>query len=166
MLTRPISRSMAGLTAYGARTLCTIAVAILYGGAFADAAAQQATPVGLWNTISDVDGRPTAIVEIRALPDSTLVGTVRALLVVAGPEDSVCTRCTDARRGRPIVGMEILRRLHRDGNAWSGGEILDPETGKTYRAKVRLSEGGRALVVRGYLGLSLFGRSQTWRRRP
>jgi uncharacterized protein (DUF2147 family) len=60
--------------------------------------------------------------------------------------------------------MEILRHMRPDGDEWSGGEILDPETGKTYRAKMRLEDGGRKLIVRGYIGFSLFGRSQTWLR--
>ena len=127
-------------------------------------AAAQTSPVGFWNTISDADGTPTAVVEIR-LVGSELVGTVRELLVPATPDDSVCGKCSGDRRGQRIVGMEILRHMHPDGDAWSGGEILDPENGKTYRANMKLIDGGAKLVVRGYIGLSLFGRSQTWLRR-
>lgn len=122
------------------------------------------TPVGLWNTISDTDGKPTAVVEIREV-NGQLSGVVRSLLVVAGPEDSVCARCSGERKGQRIVGMEILRHMRRDGDEWSGGEILDPENGKTYRATLRLTDGGQKLVLRGYVGLPLFGRSQTWIRR-
>ena len=61
--------------------------------------------------------------------------------------------------------MEIVRHMRPDGNQWSGGEILDPENGKTYRATMKLIDGGQRLVVRGYIGLPLFGRSQTWLRR-
>ena len=135
---------------------------VMLGGASASAA--QGTPVGLWNTISDKDGRPTAVVEIRQVGDE-YVGTVRALLVPADPEDSVCGKCTDDRKGKPIVGMEIMRHMRRDGDEWKGGEILDPENGKTYRASMKLTDGGRKLIVRGYIGLPLFGRSQTWVRR-
>jgi len=129
-------------------------------------AAAQATPAGLWNTISDTDGRPTAIVEIRE-DNGEYVGIVRGLLVPADPEDSVCGKCSGERKGQRVVGMEILRHMRRDANGeWSGGEILDPETGKTYRAKMKLENDGLKLVVRGYVGFSLFGRSQTWVRRP
>jgi uncharacterized protein (DUF2147 family) len=127
----------------------------------------QASPVGLWSTIDDDDHRPTAVVEIQQAGDE-LVGVVRALLVPATHDDSICGKCSDERRGQRIVGMEILRHMHRDGdsgNTWSGGEILDPENGKTYKAKMTLEEGGQKLVVRGYIGISLFGRSQTWMRR-
>ena len=125
----------------------------------------QATPVGYWNTVSDDDGRPTAIVEIQQRPDGEYVGIVRGLLVAASHEDSICSKCTDERRGQPVVGMTILRHMRQDGDEWSGGEILDPENGKTYRAKMRLADGGKKLIVRGYIGVSLFGRSQTWIRR-
>jgi uncharacterized protein (DUF2147 family) len=125
----------------------------------------QASPVGLWNTISDRDGKPTAVVEIRQT-GGELTGIVRALLVTAGPEDSICGKCTDERRGQRIVGMEILRHMHPDGDGqWSGGEILDPENGKSYRATLKLVDGGQTLVLRGYIGLPLFGRSQRWLRR-
>jgi uncharacterized protein (DUF2147 family) len=124
----------------------------------------QSTPAGLWNTISDTDGRLTAIVEIRE-NKGEYVGIVRGLLVPAEPEDSVCGKCSGDRKGQRIVGMEIMRHMRRAGDEWTGGEILDPESGKTYRAKMRLADGGQKLIVRGYIGFSLFGRSQTWVRR-
>lgn len=124
----------------------------------------QASPVGFWNTISDRDGKPTAVVEIREVKGE-LSGVVRELLVPADPADSVCGKCSGDRHGQRIVGMEIVRHMHADGDQWSGGEILDPENGKTYRATMRLTDDGQKLVVRGYVGLPLFGRSQTWLRR-
>jgi uncharacterized protein (DUF2147 family) len=126
----------------------------------------QNSPVGLWNTISDTDGRPTGVVEIREV-NGEYVGTVRGILVPADHEDSICTKCSGDRKDQPIIGMEILRHMHQEGdNEWGGGEILDPENGKTYRAKMKLVDDGQKLIVRGYLGFSLFGRSQTWVRAP
>ena len=125
----------------------------------------QATVEGLWNTVNDRDGKPEAVVEIRQR-NGEYVGTVRALLVAADPDDSICGKCTGDRHNARIVGMEILRRMHRDADgSFSGGEILDPENGKTYRATMKLVDGGQRLVVRGYIGISLFGRSETWIRR-
>jgi uncharacterized protein (DUF2147 family) len=135
------------------------------GLALGSAAEAQATPAGLWNTVSDRDGKPTAVVEIRTV-GAELSGVVRALLVAADPADSICGKCTDDRKGQRIVGMEILRHMRADGDGqWSGGEILDPENGKTYRATLKLVDGGQKLVLRGYIGLPLFGRSQSWLRR-
>jgi uncharacterized protein (DUF2147 family) len=152
---------MRGLHATRMRLIVPIFAALIA----AEVAHAQATPAGFWNTISDTDGRPTAVVEIRE-DHGELTGTVRGLLVAADPEDSVCAKCSGERKGQRIVGMEILRHVHRDGDEWSGGEILDPETGKTYRVKLKLADGGKKLIVRGYIGVSLFGRSQVWERRP
>src|SRR5205085_9588742 len=98
-----------------------------------------------WNTISDTDGKPPAVVEIRQIGNE-LSGVVRELLVAADPEDSVCGRCSGQRKGQRIVGMEILRHMRADGDQWSGGEILDPENGKTYRATMDPSDGGQKLL--------------------
>jgi uncharacterized protein (DUF2147 family) len=125
------------------------------------------TPLGRWNTISDEDGKATAVVEIRESGD-LYFGVVRALLIPAEPKDSVCGKCSGERQGQRVVGMEILRRMRHvddDGKReWSGGEILDPESGKTYKASMTLSEDGQTLTVRGYIGFSMFGRSQKWKR--
>jgi len=145
--------------------IAVAAVTILIHGP-GEAAVGQLSPVGRWTTVSDDDGRPTAVVEIEQRSDGEFVGVVRELLVEATHDDSICSKCTDERRGQPVVGMTILRRMRQDGDEWSGGEILDPENGKTYRAKMKLTDGGQKLVVRGYIGLSVFGRSQTWLRRP
>lgn len=144
------------------RTLVAAAMSAALGPRIAVA---QATPVGLWNTISDTDGQLTGIVEIRE-DHGEYVGIVRGILVAADPADSVCGKCPGELKGQRIVGLEILRHMRRHGDEWSGGEILDPETGKTYRAKMKLAADGQKLVVRGYIGVSLFGRSQTWLRRP
>jgi uncharacterized protein (DUF2147 family) len=122
-----------------------------------------ATPAGFWNTISDVDGKPRAIVEIREV-DGRFVGVVKALLAEGESPEKVCEKCPGERRGQRIVGMEILRGLRADGREWGGGEILDPNNGKTYRASMKLDDSGKTLVVRGFIGFSLLGRSQTWVR--
>ncbi len=73
--------------------------------------------------------------------------------------------CTDDRKDKPVQGLQIIRGMQPDGDAWTGGTILDPETGTIYRCSMHLADGGRTLVVRGYIGISLLGRSQTWIRR-
>jgi uncharacterized protein (DUF2147 family) len=157
-------RELVNLTFMGGRGIARAMVALAMVVALGREARAQATPVGLWNTISDKDGKPEAVVEIREV-NGQLSGVVRELLVAADPQDSICGKCTDDRKGQRVVGMEILRHMHRDGDEWSGGEILDPENGKTYRATLKLAAGGQKLQVRGYIGMPIFGRSQTWLRR-
>lgn len=125
----------------------------------------QGSPAGTWHTISDVDGKPRGIIALR-VTNGVLTGTIVGSLVPGEQPGKRCDKCRDGRKDQPLVGMEILRGLRWDGEAWSGGEVLDPDTGKTYRATVRLSEDGRVLSLRGYIGVSLIGRTQRWVRAP
>jgi uncharacterized protein (DUF2147 family) len=75
-----------------------------------------------------------------------------------------CYKCAGDRKGAPVIGLVILRGMTRHGLEFDGGDILDPETGSVYRCKFLLSDDGAKLFVRGYLGLSIFGRTQTWIR--
>jgi uncharacterized protein (DUF2147 family) len=76
----------------------------------------------------------------------------------------ICDKCSDERKGQAVTGMVVVRRMKKDGDEYTGGDILDPKNGSVYRCKMRLVDQGRKLSVRGYLGFSLFGRSQTWVR--
>ena len=140
-----------------------IAFTALCLGANRTGAQSPTTPAGTWHTISDVDGKPRGVVVIREV-DGKYVGVVTGSLVPGDTISPTCDECPGDRKGKPVFGMEILRGLRPDGDEWSGGEILDPDTGKTYKAKVRLEARGMKLVVRGYIGFSLFGRSQVWLR--
>jgi uncharacterized protein (DUF2147 family) len=119
------------------------------------------TPAGRWRTFDDKTGKPKAIVvlyEEKAL----LFGRVETL--VDPDAVKICDKCTDERKGQPVTGMVVIRKMKKDGDEYTGGDILDPKNGSVYRCKMRLIDHGRKLSVRGYLGLSLFGRSQTWLR--
>jgi uncharacterized protein (DUF2147 family) len=83
-----------------------------------------------------------------------------------GAQTRVCSKCTDDRKDKPILGLEIIRNMSKRDEGYAGGEILDPDSGSTYRCKFHLEEGGQKLNVRGFIGFSLFGRSQTWVRVP
>jgi len=68
------------------------------------------------------------------------------------------------RRGRPVLGLEILWGFEPDGDGrWKGGRVYDPESGKTYKARLRLSDPAH-LELRGYVGIPLFGRTSRWQR--
>lgn len=136
---------------------------VLLTGAMS-AMAQTDTPVGVWQTIDDHTGQPKALVQITQDGDGTLSGKVIKGLNPTDSPDRRCTECTDSRKNQLILGMTILNDLKKDGDKWDGGRILDPENGKVYKCKMHLEDGGQKLVVRGYIGVSLLGRSQTWVR--
>ena len=92
--------------------------------------------------------------------------TGRIEKILTDKPDAVCDACTDERKGKPVQGMTILTGLKKDGEAWGGGEILDPNNGKVYRVNLKLAEAGRRLDVRGFIGFAAFGRTQTWIRQP
>ncbi len=128
------------------------------------AASQSSTPVGLWKTIDDVTGNERSYVRIVEVGDE-LQGKVEKLFPFPGDDpENLCEKCKGERKNQPVVGMTILWGLKDEGGVWKGGEILDPDNGKTYRCKMSVSENGRELDVRGYIGISLIGRTQTWLR--
>jgi uncharacterized protein (DUF2147 family) len=128
------------------------------------AMAQADTPVGTWQTIDDSTGQPKALVQISQDSSGTLDGKVIKGLGPNDRPDRRCTACTDERKDQLILGMTIIHDMKKEGDGWDGGNILDPENGKIYKCKMRLEDGGQKLVVRGYIGVSLLGRSQTWVR--
>jgi uncharacterized protein (DUF2147 family) len=150
-----------------ARLLAGVAGVLLLGigaGVARPAGAEEPTPVGRWTTIDDKTGKPSSVVSIRE-ENGRLEGRVESVVVAPGEDpEPRCTKCDGALKGRPIVGMTILWGLTRDGRRWSGGRILDPDEGSTYRCRVEVVEGGAKLEVRGYLGIALLGRTQTWIR--
>lgn len=126
--------------------------------------ADMDSPVGVWKTIDDKTGQERSLVRIVE-NNGILEGKVEKIFELPGDDPThLCKKCDGERKDKPIVGMTFLWGLKKDGDQYSGGEILDPKNGKIYRAKMQLIEGGRKLEVRGYVGLSLFGRSQTWLR--
>jgi uncharacterized protein (DUF2147 family) len=128
------------------------------------AMAQTDSPVGTWQTIDDHTGQPKALVQITQDGSGTLSGKVIKGLNANNQPERRCTECTDARKDQLILGMTIVNDMKKEGDSWDDGQILDPENGKVYKCKMHLEDGGNKLVVRGYIGVSLLGRSQTWIR--
>ncbi|HEX6834875.1 MAG TPA: DUF2147 domain-containing protein [Rudaea sp.] len=126
--------------------------------------AAENTALGTWKTIDDDSHEAKALVEI-AEHDGVLSGRIVQLFRKPGEEpDPVCKKCEGERHGQRVIGMTILTGMRRDGDVWDGGEILDPEEGKTYRCKLHPTADGRKLEVRGFIGISLLGRTQVWER--
>lgn len=131
-------------------------------------ASAQDSIVGQWKTIDDVTGYPKSIIEISETPSHTFTATVRKIFPVPGaPVHETCVACTGEKHNQPIIGMTILTGLKSDSAVkghYIDGEILDPHNGKSYHCNMQLENNNEKLNVRGYIGLPLFGRTQTWIR--
>jgi uncharacterized protein (DUF2147 family) len=124
--------------------------------------ASMTSPVGRWKTIDDKTGKARGIVDLRE-EDGKLYGTVESLIDPPVPNPT-CYLCSGDLKDRPVVGMQVLWGLVKDGNQWTGGQVLDPESGKSYRASIMLEAGGKKLRMRGYILMPMFGRTQHWIR--
>ena len=142
-------------------TLAALPTAAADGAAADAAAAGAGSPIGLWKTIDDKTGAARAIVRIYE-QDGRLFGKIQSSFK-PGAAQRLCDVCTDERKDQPIIGLIIIRNMKRADDEYSGGDILDPETGSVYHCKMHV-EGGTRLLVRGYIGFSLIGRNQTWWR--
>ncbi|MDR7134219.1 uncharacterized protein (DUF2147 family) [Lysobacter niastensis] len=127
--------------------------------------AAQNTPVGTWTTIDDKTQKPKSVVEIYQAKDGSLAGRVTEILQSDRGPNPICDKCEGDRKDKPVKGMVILWGIRQKGDTWEGGQILDPKNGKTYSVKVTPVEGGKKLDVRGFMGFSMLGRTQTWVRR-
>ena len=123
----------------------------------------QSTPVGLWRSTDEKTGEAKA--EIRIADNAGVIsGKIeKRLLKTAGAPD-VCTKCSDDRKDKPILELEIIRggKKAEGREVWEGGQILDPENGRDYTLKMTPIDDGKKLEVRGSFGP--FGRTQTWTR--
>jgi uncharacterized protein (DUF2147 family) len=135
-----------------------LAAALAAPAAFAQA---SDTPVGLWKNIDDETKQAKSLIRIVE-KDGVLTGRVEKILT--DKADAKCDKCTDERKDQPVQGMTIVTGMKRDGDKWAGGNILDPNNGKVYSSQMKLTDGGKRLEVRGYIGTPLLGRTQTWIR--
>ena len=139
-------------------------VAALSLGLFAALAHAQATPAGVWKTIDDETKKEKSLVRISEA-GGIYTGTVEKLLSADAKPNMVCEKCSDDRKDKPVVGLTIIKGVKQDADdktRWDGGEILDPNNGKTYKVRLTPTDGGKTLEVRGFIGP--FYRNQTWIR--
>ena len=124
--------------------------------------------VGIWRTIDDKTGFSKALVEIKQQPDGTYDGTI--IKVIPRPNytpKELCQKCPAPFTDKPIVGLTLLWGLKKNAdnpNIYTGAQLIDPLSGKMYKGKVKVSGDGRQLILRGYVGVSVLGRSQIWIR--
>lgn len=126
------------------------------------------TPVGSWQTIDDVTNTPRSIVKISQNADQVLIGNIVKINYRAneGPND-ICSKCSGKLHNQKILGLNIISDMKQNTNnplQWEDGHIVDPENGNKYRCILTVSPDGKTLKVRGYIGFSWIGRTQTWHR--
>ena len=122
---------------------------------------------GIWQQIDDKSGSPKALIEIRKESNGTFTGKIIKVTPRPGyTPQKTCNNCPAPYTNQPILGMDILTGLkHVDGTEnYEKGRVIDPLSGKVYDAKVRINANGKRLTLRGYMGVSALGRSQTWIR--
>lgn len=138
---------------------------IAFASLGAGLASAQESPVGLWKSMDEETGKPKALIRITE-NEGLYRGRIEKLFL--GPDQEpnpVCDKCEGPRKNQPIIGMTILSDMQKqDARTYGGGQILDPANGKVYDSMMTLGEDANQLDVRGYIGMPMLGRSQTWKR--
>lgn len=123
----------------------------------------QMSPVGLWKTIDDDGKTEKSLVRITEA-DGVLTGKIEKIFDPAKAGNK-CDKCSDDRKDQPVLGMTIIRNVRQDADdksIWNGGEILDPNNGKTYKTRLKPVDGGKSMEMRGYI--AFLYRTQVWQR--
>jgi uncharacterized protein (DUF2147 family) len=144
----------------------TIAVVVLLGVGTLAAPAAEPTAVGLWEQVDESSGKTESWFKISER-NGVYEGNVVKIFPKPGEDENlVCSKCEGSEKGAPVLGLTLIKGMQRNGLAYENGTIMDPRDGAVYRALMKLSPDGGKLEVRGYLGISLFGRTQVWNRLP
>lgn len=141
----------------------SLVVGVFLAASSAWSQASMTDATGLWRTVDDKTGEVRGAVRLFQ-NNGTIYGRIEQVIDPKAV-NQVCDKCSGDRHNKPILGLDVIRGVRPDGPGyWSGGEILDPETGDDYRVSLRLDDGGKKLIVRGSILGGMIGRSQTWVR--
>ncbi|MDM1330799.1 MULTISPECIES: DUF2147 domain-containing protein [Acinetobacter] len=140
-------------------------IALALGLMSLTALANAADPLNgtVWKTIDDKTKQAKATVKFTEQKNGTLTATIQSILTPG--EENACTKCEGPYKNKSLKGLTIVRGLKNSGGTnYDSGSILDPQSGKTYKLKGQLADGGQKLQLRGYIGVAALGRNQTWVR--
>ena len=118
------------------------------------------TIIGQWETYDDKTKEKTAVIEIYQTDNLYFAKIVKSF---KGEKNALCENCKGINKNKPIIGLVVIENIKKDGNEFNGGTVLDPDNGETYKCNLKLIN--NKLEVRGYIGFSLFGRTQYWVRK-
>ncbi len=153
---------MKSIRLQAALVVLLLSIAGWFCRALSQTPAQAQSPAGVWRTVDDKTGQPKG--EVRVFEQNGRWFAQITRVYDSKDAQSRCDDCQDERKGQPIVGLTVVRNMTLANGEYVGGDILDPDTGKVYRCRFRLEDGNEKLVVRGFIGFSLLGRTQTWTR--
>jgi uncharacterized protein (DUF2147 family) len=142
------------------RSVMVLVCASLVSSAYAD----PPTIEGVWQQIDPGSGDVGGLISFKEKGGLWEGYIVKMYPKPGDPVDPVCSGCTDDRKDQPVLGLRLIQSAKRDGLSYEGGAILDPRNGSQYSVQLTLSPDNQTLTVRGYVGLTLFGQSQTWKR--